>query len=319
MRAFAMGVWGQVTDKIVDVCGVLIVIIKPLHDIGLSFTKLLLNRWEVIADAVYVLCLLVVWHAFRSAFSVASEIKREESLPVDEPRPWKLVSPSGEPIYGSVPVSNLYSFPRAKLYGVASCLALLAMITSCFTWKWSKETVVIETRTPDESNPHESDDGFLQPERIELFCGPRENFKMTLGDPIRLDVHYFNRGSKPIEAAYLSVQPRIVLALATHPNLDAEMRSAFRTATDQEYATGEIEGKGSKVPSGGELWNTGYSEPLTLESINGLKKGTWRLYYLSRAIWKNNNGAKSDYLVCSWSTNIPDTPGRKPLTMHNCD
>ncbi len=318
LRMFVAELWKAVWERIIDGVFIFAAFIYAGAKGHLSVAAWRTNSVDVLFPFIWAMCAIALFHLIRTGVLLHRQIARENITSQPVKRTSGLYRPDGqldEEWENPIRISHHTS----KVVGVVAFFGCAPILIAYGTWKLRPQPLAPE----DHASPileHKPDDGYLQPERTDVFCGSNESFKMTLGSPIRLDVHYFNRGSKPVEAAYLSVQPRVVLAPPTHPNLDAEMRSAFRTATDQEYATGEISGKGSTIISGRELWNTGYSEPLTSESIKGLKKGTWRLYFLSRAIWKNDNGAKSDFLSCTWATNLPDKPGRKAITpVHNCD
>lgn len=139
MRAFGKGIWGQLADKIVEVCAIVVVILRISVTTGFSVTRLVEGRWEVVAEGVWTVCGLVVWHAFRSAYAVAKEVFQEEQQANSTaPRLLKVVSASGQPLYRDTPVVRAYSYPRAKLYGSAIFLTGVVTIVSALAWQKSQ-------------------------------------------------------------------------------------------------------------------------------------------------------------------------------------
>ena len=162
--------------------------------------------------------------------------------------------------------------------------------------------------------------GYLQPERNTIASAGGNGLLLQSGLPIRQDSYYYNRGERPVEHAVLFVKPRVVAYSPDHPNLDAEIRSNFRSFTDDRYR--EMKSKrGSTIGTGKPLWDTGYTEPLTSDAIQGLQgeQGTWRIYLLSRAIWRDSEGTEQDWLDCQWISNVPKEAGVASFPMHNCD
>jgi hypothetical protein len=162
--------------------------------------------------------------------------------------------------------------------------------------------------------------GYLQPERNNIASPDGKGLLLQSGLPIRQDAYYYNRGEGPVQHAFLFVKPRVVAYSPDHPNLDAEIRSNFRSFTDDKFREMKSK-KGVAIGSGQPFWDTGYTEPLTSVAIQGLqgKHGTWRIYLLSRAIWRDPEGTEQDWLDCVWISNIPKEAGVAGLPMHNCD
>jgi hypothetical protein len=121
MRAFGQGIWGQVDDKIFEICVLVAGILFILRKSGLSWTGLVEGRWEAVATGVWAISALVIWHAFRSAYALTKEIRKEENI----------------------------AYPKTKLYGIALCLTGLVVTTSVLTWQATKqETATVTTSSP---------------------------------------------------------------------------------------------------------------------------------------------------------------------------
>jgi hypothetical protein len=144
IRAFGRSLGGQVADKIVEICALVVVILLIWLKSGFSWTKLVAGRWEVITEGVWIASALVIWHAFRSAYAVSKEIEREESADVPNgQKPLRVLSRSGEKIYAGQPTVQVYSSPRTKLYGIAIFLTGLVFITSVLVWRVSKPSAPV--------------------------------------------------------------------------------------------------------------------------------------------------------------------------------
>jgi len=112
------GVWGEVTDRrveiLVAVVGISIIAIQS----GFSLRKLVAGKWEAGAVVIGAICALVIWHSFRSAYFVSKNIKNECSYD----------GFSG----GSSADIPRYSYPGLKLYSIAVCLSVMSFTTAYF-------------------------------------------------------------------------------------------------------------------------------------------------------------------------------------------
>jgi hypothetical protein len=133
MEAFAKGIWGEIVDRTVEtgvlLAGILIILIRS----GLSWKRIMEGRWEAVLIGIWAVSALVVWHAFRSAYAVTQEIRAEEhARRSNGPQVSRVLQASGRPVYLDPVVG--YSHPGFRLFGIAACLAGLAIITSYVSW-----------------------------------------------------------------------------------------------------------------------------------------------------------------------------------------
>jgi hypothetical protein len=200
---------------------------------------------------------------------------------------------------------------KGKKWGRVVFAAAITVILGFFSWRVAR---------PAAAKAALAHAGYLQPERNSIVSAGKNGLLLEPGQPVRQDAYYYNRGERPVEHAFLFVKPRVVAYSPDQPNLDKEIRSNFRSLTDDEFT--EMKSKiGATIGSGQPFWDTGYTEPLTSDAIQGLqgKQGTWRIYLLSRAIWRDPEGTEQDWLDCVWISNIPKEAGVAGLPMHNCD
>jgi hypothetical protein len=143
MRAFGEGIWGEVADRVVEtlvcVAGIVYVVVQSRA----SWQKLVNGRSEALTVSVWAIAALVVWHAFRSAHSVAREVASEHP--------------------------NSYSYPHRKLYGIASALTVLAVVASYFSW----------VRGPTPSSTKETV-GTTDAVNVEVHRGTKDNAAVTV-------------------------------------------------------------------------------------------------------------------------------------------
>jgi hypothetical protein len=115
MKAFGNGIWGEVADRTVEMFVLAGGILGILIGGHWSLKKIVETQWESIAIAVTAVSLLIIWHAFRSAYAVSTEIGEERAIGF-----------SAQPMGAS--------FPRVKLYGIATCLSAVALLASLLSW-----------------------------------------------------------------------------------------------------------------------------------------------------------------------------------------
>lgn len=150
MHKVCQGLWGEVTDRTVELLIFLAGIVFLIAQNGWSFKKLP-ERWQAISSGVFVISGLLVWHAFRSAYALNKELQIEESQRTASYSP--IYSPQGQPI--KIEAGSSYSFAPAKLYGIASCLTLCLALASYLCWQKIPKMNVVESppNVPSPENP----------------------------------------------------------------------------------------------------------------------------------------------------------------------
>jgi len=119
--AFGKGVSGELAGRVVEALSILCGAAYLLIRAHFSWNKLLEGRGEAFTVGIWVVAALIIWHAFRSAFVVSQEIKKEH------PTESKILSPEGRPLEEK----PLDLYPQRKLYGTAltlSCIFILIAI-----------------------------------------------------------------------------------------------------------------------------------------------------------------------------------------------
>ena len=118
VKAFGQGIWGEVIDRRVEILVAVVGIAFIAIQIGFSPRKLIAGKWEAGAVVIDAICVLVIWHSFRSAYSVSGDLKNEPTTAVSQ-----IDSPYGGKVIVDIP---RHSWPRLKLYGIAVCLSTLS-------------------------------------------------------------------------------------------------------------------------------------------------------------------------------------------------
>jgi hypothetical protein len=132
-RAFAHGIWGELTDRVVELCSAGVTVLFLLLSSHFSWGELIEHRHKAFVAVVWLVSALITYHAFRAAYVVSSGIGRQERAVIGAREYSRIVAPSGEPIPIAADATTHY-FRKVKLYGIASCLAALAFIVSYCVW-----------------------------------------------------------------------------------------------------------------------------------------------------------------------------------------
>ncbi len=191
-RAFGRGIWGEVVDRVVEMLVFCAGIIFLLIQSGESLTKLIESRWEAFIASVWVISALVVWHGFRSAWTVAKEIRNED---VGGYSP--IISASGQRI--TIEKKSSYFDARITLYGIATVFTLVAAIVSYAGWL--KFPRPIGTTSPSTPVPRSylTLDG---PFRFPLVAAGGQlvtEINFQVGDEFQFNIFYKQEGPNPLE------------------------------------------------------------------------------------------------------------------------
>jgi hypothetical protein len=135
--------------------------------------------------------------------------------------------------------------------------------------------------------------GFLQFKQFQYVTG--DEF-FTVGKPLRLNIYYINKGTAPVQNAYITG----ALALATR---DGNSQQAMDTAvlkSLEPLARAQTD-RGSALGVDNLLWTTpSLPEDLTQQMVDEIMQGKLVLYAVSYARWTDSYGKPNDVLECVW-------------------
>lgn len=168
---FIEGIWrglfSTVEDKLAEILITLAGAVYLLHRSHLSWHSLLRNYQEAMTVGVWVICALVSWHGFRSAYAVSAAIRKEASTGPERPT---ILSPYGNPIK-SQSADRSYSYATAKLYGMAVCLLVVASCASYLAWKMTPtEATQSPVSPPSSTSPAPKPNSEGLPPRINKYA-----------------------------------------------------------------------------------------------------------------------------------------------------
>jgi hypothetical protein len=176
--------------------------------------------------------------------------------------------------------------------------------------------VIIQNGTVTGVQQQPRNDGFLQLERQEFSQYPPT---VAVGNKLSLNYHFVNRGNRPVRGAraWGFLIPADIAA--NGPNPDAKIWGICEKSCKQIYH--HVSGKGGVlIGVNQEFWGTAVSQPLTDSDVKGIFNDTVRLYSITVAIWKSENGEEQNWSVCNFAHNIsPDSPSLVNAIWHNCD
>ena len=140
-----------------------------------------------------------------------------------------------------------------------------------------------------------SDEGFLQFDRIEIL---QDYSYLAPGKQFGGDFYSRNPGPGRVFNAYGYSQAFIA-------DVDEETDHRVRILFDQkispiraQYLEGKIKGPEEGVGQG--IWTTVLTHPLTQGELEGILKGTTRIYYVSWLAWTDSEGHKASAYDCRW-------------------
>jgi hypothetical protein len=183
------------------------------------------------------------------------------------------------------------------------------VVAAVLLWSDEHEKVVQLSRYAETSR------GYIQISRYEF---PPS---FSVGTSYSLNVRLANKGSEPIYEFSRFINATILPFPdnTDSTKLDKEVRSQFLTFARDDYKTTRAAGaRGQYLTIGDEVWNTiTLQPPLTQPIVDGILKGTQRLYILVWATWKNN---ESEFDSCVW-LQPPTSANSDPTTFvfHNCE
>jgi hypothetical protein len=119
--------------------------------------------WEIVAPPVWVLSLILAWHAITTAVRLRDELKEEKNIGLTE-RELSILLPSGKPAKVTVP-PDVVPYYGPKVLGIVLMLCLLAFIPSYVVWQRIRAEAV-----PAISEPFSATVGatFLNPKRNQI-------------------------------------------------------------------------------------------------------------------------------------------------------
>jgi hypothetical protein len=157
--------------------------------------------------------------------------------------------------------------------------------------------------------------GFLQFDRIEI---PRQYSELVSGRQFALNLYAVNRGTERVMNA--RTYSRVFVE-----DVDEQTDHRVRMLVDKElmpireqYVAGKI--KGAEVGVGRELWNTVATDPLTEREVDGIKKGTMRIYSVFWLVWTDFQGRKDFSYNCRWlqAFTLPAPYSKEDIVWHIC-
>jgi hypothetical protein len=143
------------------------------------------------------------------------------------------------------------------------------------------------------SMPKHRSAGFLQLPNNPTFV----NADLAVGSPLSVNIGLANKGTEPVHEA--SRFFGAMMKSVADPKLtDKQVRAEFLgDALKSQRETTKGKGQTFDVPPGAMVWNTLTLGPLQQEHIDGILRGTTRLYVYAWARWKDGEG---DFEQCLW-------------------
>jgi len=123
IRAIRKTLWGDIEDRIAEVLFPFLGLGSFLMRTTFLRSAVLDAKWELLATVTCAASAMVIWHAYRGAYAALKEVQQEEAR--SEPRYSPILSPSGTP--WDEGLEPLYPFARTALFGMATCLAAVAI------------------------------------------------------------------------------------------------------------------------------------------------------------------------------------------------
>jgi hypothetical protein len=137
-----------VRDRIIDAVLLGATLVFQLVRRGFSIKAWRQNAWENLAPWVWVICLIVSWHAIKSAINLAGTISSELRIPSTYQSP--IFSPAGRPVEGFIKPSSM---PLYRLRICIFTLFLLAISASLSYLVLKKSRSAEKARTTETETP----------------------------------------------------------------------------------------------------------------------------------------------------------------------
>lgn len=159
---------------------------------------------------------------------------------------------------------------------------------------------------------HNDSGGFMQLEKKEILR--TSDTLLRVGERFQMNYHLFNRGNRPV----LDTQSwGMLICLDAKKNPDSRLMTVLRKGIEDAYT--KFKGGGPTIGVGQEQWSTAVSEPLTAEQLEGLKKGTYKMYFTVGMAWNNENHEVFYSYFCSWFSDLNSSADLKQAVWHFCN
>jgi len=193
-------------------------------------------------------------------------------------------------------------YPRITKFLLAVLSVVLIGIGAWDIWKikgdksWSN-LLSQERRSRDAKSQEiaQSPTGFLQFDRIEI---RQETSYLAAGKQFGGNFYSRNPGPTRVFNAY-GYSKSFVMEVGD--DTDRLVQSLFEQqirAIREDYLAGKIKGPEQGIGQG--LWTTVLTEPLTQEQVDGILKGTVRIYFVTWLAWSDQQGGKDFSYDCRW-------------------
>jgi hypothetical protein len=163
---FLKGFWSTVRDRIIDAALLGATLVFQLMRRGFTIKAWQQNAWENLAPWVWVICLIVSWHAIKSAITLAGTISSELRISSTYQSP--IFSPAGRPVEGFIKPSSMPLY-RARIWVFALLVLAISASISYFVLEKSRSAEKARTTEPETpkgpppNTPIEKDEGKDKP------------------------------------------------------------------------------------------------------------------------------------------------------------
>jgi len=142
---------------------------------------------------------------------------------------------------------------------------------------------------------------------------------ITPGQKLGINVYLLNKGPEPVDDVR-NFENLMVVDATNSAGVEAQ-KVFKKDLQEAQRKDAHIKGlKGSAVGAGGSLFNTARSEVLTQADVDGLTKGTSRLYIQVWSKWTDRQGRTGTLDACWWYEGpLPQELGGKTFVIHSCN
>jgi heme/copper-type cytochrome/quinol oxidase subunit 4 len=165
------------------------------------------------------------------------------------------------------------------------------------------------------SSPDNRPRGFLQLGKIEILPQYSE---ITAGKQFGANFHGVNSSQERVFNAFGYTLGFVEdVDDQTDKRVKAKFENELRPFREQ-YLAGKI--KGPEQGVGSSIWMTIATEPLTQYQVDGIEKGTTRIYFVTWLAWANSQGRQDSSYDCRWlqGHTLPAPYEQKDVVWHFC-